>query len=63
MMNGEFASSPAFFYDCVDTNWMTEAVGKLFPNFQSIEGMDRILGISLASLANSQPRKSDGLRC
>jgi hypothetical protein len=50
MMNGEFASSPAFFDDSVDTNWMTETIGKVIPNFQSVVGMDRIVRISLASL-------------
>jgi hypothetical protein len=50
MMNGKFASSPALFVDGVDANWMTETIGKVFLNFQSVVGMDRILRISLASL-------------
>jgi hypothetical protein len=56
MMNGEFASSPAFFDDGVDENWMTETIGKVFPNFQSVEGMDRILRISLASLVHNREK-------
>jgi hypothetical protein len=56
MMNGEFASSPAFFDDSVDANWMTETIGKVFPNFQSVIGMDRILRISLASLIHHQEK-------
>ncbi len=54
MMNGEFASSPAFFdAEGVDANWMTETIGKVFPNFQSVGGMDHILRISLASLVHN----------
>jgi hypothetical protein len=57
MMNGEFASSPAFFDDSVlDANWMTGTLGKVFPNFQSVGGMDRILCISLASLIHHQEK-------
>jgi hypothetical protein len=56
MMNGEFASSPAFFDDGVDANWMTETIGKVFPNFQSVVGMDRILRISLASLIHHREK-------
>jgi hypothetical protein len=50
MMNGKFASSTAFFDDGADINWMTETIGKVFPNFQPVEGMDRIMRISLASI-------------
>jgi hypothetical protein len=56
MMNGEFASSPAFFDDDVDANWMTETIGKVFANFQLVVGMDRILRISLASLIHHQEK-------
>jgi hypothetical protein len=56
MMNGKFASSPTFFDEGVDANWMTDTIGKVFPNFQSIEGMDRILRISLASLVHNQEK-------
>jgi hypothetical protein len=63
MMNGEFASSPAFFDDSVNAYWMTKTIGKVFPNFQSVVGMGRILRITLASKSISPPRKSDGLRC
>ncbi len=53
MMDGEFASSPAFVDDCVDENWMMVSIGKVSPNFQSVEGMDRILRISLTSIVNN----------
>ena len=56
MMNGEFASSPAFFDDGVDANWMTKTIGKVFPNFQPVVGMDRILRISLASLIHHREK-------
>jgi hypothetical protein len=53
MMNGEFASSPAFFDDCVEENWMEDTVRKVLPPFQSGEGMEHILLISLASLIHN----------
>jgi hypothetical protein len=56
MMNGEFVSSPAVFDEGVDINWMTDTIGKVFPNFQSVEGMDCILRISLASLVHNQEK-------
>jgi hypothetical protein len=56
MMNGKLASSPAFFDDNVDANWTPETPGKVFPNFQSAKGMDRILRISLASLIHNQEK-------
>ena len=53
----EFASSPTFFdADGVDANWMTETIQKVFPNFQSVVGMDHILHISLASLIHHQEK-------
>jgi hypothetical protein len=55
-MNGKFASSPTFFDDGVDANWMTETVGKPFPNFQLVEVLDCILCISLVSLIHNQEK-------
>ena len=40
----------------VDENWMTETTGKVFPNFQSVVGMDHILRISLASLIHQRDK-------
>jgi hypothetical protein len=56
MMKGEFAFSPAFFNDSVYANWMTETIGKVFLNFQSVVGMDRILRISLVSLIHHREK-------
>jgi hypothetical protein len=50
MMSENFAASPAFFDETVEDTWIKSMVGEVFPQFQSIEGMDRILRMSLASL-------------
>jgi hypothetical protein len=56
MMIDKFASSPALFDDGADANWMTDTVKKVVPNFQSVEVMDRILRISLASLIHNREK-------
>jgi hypothetical protein len=50
MINGDFAVSPAFFDETMDEEWIKSMVSEVFPFFESVEGMQRILRMSLASL-------------
>jgi hypothetical protein len=52
MMNGDFAVSPAFFEDDVDSVSLENARNDVFPQFRSIAGMDRVLKMCLASLVH-----------
>ena len=54
MMSEFFAVSPAFFDETVGEEWIESMVVEVFPHFQSIEGMSRILKMSLASLIHHQ---------
>ena len=52
MMSEQFACSPAFFDDSVESDWIKNLAGEVFPQFQSIDGMERIMRMCLASLIN-----------
>jgi hypothetical protein len=49
-MSNNFASSPAFFDDTIEDEWLKSMVGKVFPEFPSIQGFDQILRMSIANL-------------
>jgi hypothetical protein len=52
MMSANFASSPAFFNATTDGDGLNTTVHDAFPNFESTEGMVRILQMCLASLVH-----------
>jgi hypothetical protein len=53
MMSSNFASSPAFFADDTDEDWIKTNVEEVFPHFvESADGMGRILRMCLASLVH-----------
>jgi hypothetical protein len=54
MMSNDFALSPAFFDDTIEDEWLKSTVGEVFPEFPLIQGFDRILQTSLASLIHHQ---------
>jgi hypothetical protein len=50
MISTNFASSPAFFVENTDEDWIKTSVRDVFPNFEYAEGMGSILWMCLASL-------------
>lgn len=56
LMNGEFASSPAFFKDSADSAGIKTAVSQVFPHFDGCDGMGRLLEQCLASLVFHQDK-------
>jgi hypothetical protein len=56
MMNGDFAASPVFFDESMDQEWIKSMIGKVFPFFTEVHGMQRILQRCLASLIYHQDK-------
>jgi hypothetical protein len=52
MMSANFASSPAFFDETTDEDWIQTTVREVFPHFETAEGMGRISRMCLASLVH-----------
>jgi hypothetical protein len=50
MMSADFASSPVFFDDTTNKEWIKTTVCDVFPHFETAEGMGRISRMCLASL-------------
>ena len=56
LMNGEFATSPAFFRFTLDQAKLKSAREKVFPMFNACDGMDRILNYCLASMVHHKEK-------
>jgi hypothetical protein len=56
MTSANFASSPAFFDENSDKDWIKTLVHDVFPNFEYAEGMGRILWMCLASLIHHRDK-------
>ena len=56
LMNGEFATSPAFFSFTLDPARLKSATEKVFPLFTACDGMDRILNYCLASMIHHKEK-------
>jgi hypothetical protein len=54
MMSAEFATLPAFFKDDTDDGLIVDTVKTVFPHFQNVGGMRRILRMCTASLIHHQ---------
>ena len=42
-VHGDFAVSPAFFDESMDEEWIKSTVGEVFPFFEPVQVMQRIL--------------------
>jgi len=56
MMNGDFASSPAFFRDTLDSDFANEALSVVFPHHHRMDGSKQLLNRCLASMVFHRQR-------